>query len=207
MTLGFRFRCALLALVAALTAAACGGGPTQPPPGVRQFTFVAPGGQTRIFYDPPQARGAIAGLSGPDLLDPRKTIGLVDFAGQVVVLNIWGTWCGPCRTEMPELQELHRMLGPQGVTVLGINVRDGRNAARDFLASSSITYPNIFDQPARSLLALNGFPRNTVPSTVVLDRRHRVAAVFLRAVLLSELAPLVQRVAAEEPRPNPADVP
>lgn len=205
MELGFRLRYTLLALAAVLTVAACGTAPTQPAPGVKQFTFVAPNGQTRIFYDPPQARGAITGLSGPDLLDPRKTISLADFAGQVVVLNIWGSWCGPCRTEMPELQELHRTLGPQGVTVLGIDVRDGRNAARDFLAGSSITYPNIFDQPARSLRALDGFPRNTVPSTVVLDRRHRVAAVFLRAVLLSELEPLVQRVAAEEP--NPADVP
>ena len=93
------------------------------------------------------------------------------------------------------------MFGPSGVTVLGVDVRDDRDAALDFLADRSITYPNIFDRPGRSLLALDGFPRNTVPSTIVLDRRHRVAAVYLRPIVLSELAPVIQRVAAEEPVP------
>ena len=83
--------------------------------------------------------------------------------------------------------------------MLGLDVRDDRDAARDLVASSAITYPTIFDRPGRSPQALNGFPRNTVPSTVVLDRRHRVAAVYLRAVLLADLVPVVQRVAAEEP--------
>lgn len=194
---GTRLRCAVLALVATLGVAGCGA--AKPAPGDKQFTFVAPGGQTRILYDPPPTRGEVTGLAGPDLLDPNRTISLADFTGQVVVLNVWGSWCGPCRTEMPELQALHGMLAPQGVTVLGLDVRDDRDAARDLLASNAITYPNIFDPPGRALQALNGFPRNTVPSTVVLDRRHRVAAVYLRAVLLAELVPVVQRVAAEEP--------
>ena len=62
-----------------------------------------------------------------------------------------------------------------------------------------LTYPSIFDPPGRSLLALRGFPRNTVPSTIVLDRQHRVAAVFLTTLRVSELMPVVQRVAAEAP--------
>lgn len=163
------------------------------------FTFVAPGGQTRIFYDPPESRGTVSGLSGENLLEPGATIGLDDFPGQVVVLNVWGAWCGPCREEMPGLQQIHEQMQPEGVTLLGIDVRDSADAARDFMVDRGITYPSIYDNPGRSLLALSGFPRSTVPSTIVLDRQHRVAAVFLTAVRVSELLPVVQRVAAEGP--------
>ena len=193
---------AAVAAAAILSAAGCGTGPaTAGPDGVKPFTFVAPGGQDKMLFDPPDTRGAVTGLSGEDLANTGATLDLADYAGQVVVLNVWGSWCGPCRAEMPDLQELHRSFQSKGVTVLGVDVRDDRQAAQDFVADRSITYPNIFDQPGRALLALSGFPRNTVPSTVVFDRRHRVAAVFLRAIRLSELAPVVQRVAAEEPPP------
>ena len=70
------------------------------------------------------------------------------------------------------------------------------------MTDRAITYPSIFDSPGRSLLALRGFPRNTVPSTIVLDRSHRVAAVFLTAVRVGELLPVVQRVAAEPDEPT-----
>ena len=166
------------------------------------FTFVAPGGQTRIFYDPPVERGAVTGLSGESLLEPDTTVGLEDFPGQVVVLNIWGAWCGPCREEMPGLQQIHEQMQPEGVTLLGIDIRDDANTARDFMRDRGFTYPSIYDNPGRSLTALRGFPRNTVPATIVLDRQHRVAAVFLTALRVSELLPVVQRVTAE-----PADQP
>lgn len=169
-----------------------------------EFTFVAPGGESRIFYDLPDTRGTVTGLSGESLLEPDRTIGLDDFAGQVVVLNVWGAWCGPCREEMPALQQIHEQMQPEGVTLLGIDVRDNADAARDFMLDRGITYPSIYDNPGRSLLALRGFPRNTVPSTVVLDRQHRVAAVFLTTLRVTELLPVVQRIAAE---PLPASPP
>lgn len=203
MTTGARHLPALL--VALLVATGCsfstpsGDAPSQ----AGEFTFVAPGGQTRIFYDPPEQRGTVRDLSGDSLLDPGTTIGLDDFPGQVVVLNIWGAWCGPCREEMPGLQQIHEQMQPSGVTLLGIDVRDSADAARDFMDDRDITYPSIFDNPGRSLLALNGFPRSTVPSTIVLDRQHRVAAVFLTAIRISELLPVVQRVAAEPTTPEP----
>lgn len=192
MTLPFRVALVVVAALTILAAAGCAGGTAGPAPGAsQQYTFVAPGGQDRILYDPPQSRGTVTGLAGEDLADSARTLGLADFPGQVVVLNVWGSWCGPCRAEVPDLQQLHANLQSEGVTVLGVDVRDDRAAARDFLADRAVTYPNIFDQPGRSLLALDGFPRNTVPSTLVLDRQHRVAAVFLRAVRLTELAPIV----------------
>lgn len=85
----------------------------------------------------------------------------------------------------------------RGVTVLGIAVRDDHDAARDFLRDRGLTYPSLFDASGRTLLALDGFPRNVVPATVVLDRDHRVAAVFLAAVRVGQLLPVVERVAAE----------
>jgi len=165
------------------------------------FEFVAPGGQTRIFYDPPEQRGTVTGLTGESLNEPGRQITLADYTGQVVVLNIWGSWCGPCRAETDDLEAVYADTKDTGVQFLGINVRDERGAAQDFLHNFGVTYPSLFDNSGRSLLALKGFPRNTVPSTIVLDRRHRVAAVYLTALLREDLLPVVQRVSAEEPPP------
>ncbi|HXV93906.1 MAG TPA: TlpA disulfide reductase family protein, partial [Pseudonocardia sp.] len=85
----------------------------------------------------------------------------------------------------------------EGVTVLGLAVRDDRQAAADFLRDRGITFDSIFDFPGRTLAALRGYPRNAVPSTIVLDREHRVAAVFLTQIRVPELIPVVERVAAE----------
>ena len=99
----------------------------------QDFTFVAPGGQTTILYDPPESRGALRELSGESLLDPGTTVGLENFAGRVVVLNIWGSWCGPCRVEAPDLQFVAQQTAADGVSVLGVDVRDDRAAAADFV--------------------------------------------------------------------------
>lgn len=167
------------------------------------FQFVSPGGQNIITYDPPAQRGTVTGLTGDNLLDPERTLGLSDFPGQVVVLNIWGSWCGPCQGEAPDLEQTYHATRASGVTVLGIDVRDDHDAAADFVRAQSLTYPSIFDPPGRSLTTLHGFPRNTVPSTIVLDRGHRVAAVFLTRIRASQLIPIVQRVAGEPPPKGP----
>jgi thiol-disulfide isomerase/thioredoxin len=189
-------RIALALAAVALLAAGCtatqdavaGGG---------DFVFVAPNGRTTIAYDDPASRQRIGALSGESLLEPGRTIGLDDYAGRVVVLNVWGSWCGPCREEAPDLQFVAEQTAAQGVAVLGIDVRDDRAAATDFLRDRGITYDSIFDPPGRSLAALGGLPRNVVPLTVVLDAQHRVAWITLLQVRPSELLPVVQRVAAE----------
>ena len=110
------------------------------------FEFVAPGGKTDIFYDPPESRGRPGPLSGPDLMDPAKTISLDDFAGKVVVINVWGQWCGPCRTEITQLQKVYDATRAKGVAFLGIDVRDNnREAATDFIVDRKITFPSIYD--------------------------------------------------------------
>jgi thiol-disulfide isomerase/thioredoxin len=132
-------------------------------------------------------------------MDPNRMLSLDDFAGRVVVINVWGQWCGPCRTEIGQLQQVYDATRDDGVSFLGINVRDNnRAAAVDFVTDRKITFPSIYDPAMRTMIAFGGkYPTTVIPSTVVLDREHRVAAVFLRELLAEDLLPLVQRLAAE----------
>lgn len=165
------------------------------------FEFVAPGGKTDIFYDPPEDRGRPGPISGPDLMDTDKTISLKDFTGQVVVINVWGQWCAPCRTEITQLQQVYDATRDFGVAFLGIDVRDNNiDAPRDFIVDRGVTFPSIYDPAMRTMIAFGGrYPTTVIPSTIVLDREHRVAAVFLRELLAEDLQPLVERLAAETP--------
>ncbi|MDT5129536.1 MAG: hypothetical protein QOG79_4621 [Mycobacterium sp.] len=167
------------------------------------FEFVAPGGKTDIVYDPPNSRGRPGPISGPELTNPSKTVSLDDFAGKVVVINIWGQWCGPCRSEIPELQKVYDATKAEGVAFLGIDVRDNnRDAAVDFVVDRKVTFPSIYDPAMRTMIAFGGkYPTTVIPSTVVLDRQHRVAAVFLRELLAEDLRPVVDRLAAEKDTP------
>ena len=188
----------LVALLAAALVAGCSTGDDAVAQG-GTFQFVAPGGKTDIFYDPPSSRGVPGPLSGPDLMDTNRTISVDDFAGQVVIINIWGQWCGPCRAEVSELQQVYDATRGDGVALLGIVVRDNNiQAPRDFIIDRKISYPSIYDPAMRTMLAFGGkYPTTVIPSTVVLDREHRVAAVFLRELLAEDLLPLVTRLAAE----------
>ncbi|MFM8600409.1 MAG: TlpA disulfide reductase family protein [Mycobacterium sp.] len=170
------------------------------------FEFVSPGGRTDIVYDPPADRGRPGPLSGPDLMDTGRTISLENFTDQVVVINIWGQWCGPCRSEMIQLQKAYDETRDSGVAFLGINVRDNDiDAPRDFVTDRGISFPSLYDPAMRTMIAFGGkYPTTVIPSTVVLDREHRVAAVFLRELLAEDLLPLVRRLAAEPaPKPQP----
>lgn len=163
------------------------------------FEFVAPGGKTDIFYDPPANRGKPGAVRGPSLADPSKTLSLDDFSGQVVVINVWGQWCGPCRSEISELEKVYEATRGLGVAFLGIDVRDNnRQSAVDFVVDHKVTFPSIYDPAMRTMIAFGGkYPTTVIPSTLVLDREHRVAAVFLRELLADDLKPVVERLAKE----------
>ncbi len=163
------------------------------------FEFVAPGGKTDILYDPPGHRGRPGPVSGPELMDLARTVSVEDFTGKVVVINVWGQWCGPCRAEASALQQVYDVTRSNGVALLGIDVRDNnRQAAQDFIKDRKVTFPSIYDPAMRTMIAFGGkYPTTVIPSTLVLDRQHRVAAVFLRELLAEDLQPVVQRIAAE----------
>ena len=187
-----------LALGVALTA--CGTGDDAVSQG-DTFQFVSPGGQTVITYDQAD-RKHIADVSGDDLTT-GKPLSLSDpqFADKAVVINVWGSWCGPCRGEAATLEQVYEQYQGQGVNFLGINLRDNRQSAQDFVDDRHVGYPSIYDFAGASLAALTT-PTSVVPTTIVLDRQHRPAAVFLRAVSADELGAMVGKVIAEDPAPG-----
>jgi len=188
-------RLALL-LAVVLTLTACSAGKDAVSQG-STFSFVAPGGKIDITYDAAERQPPLT-LSGDDLMNEGKQVSVADFPGKVVVINLWGQWCGPCRTEAPEMEKIFQQGAASGVQVLGIDVRDeDRQAPQDFVRNRGLTYPSIWDPSGRVLLNLSGYPRNAIPSTLVLDKQHRVAAVFLRALLAPDLLPTVTRLTAE----------
>ena len=163
------------------------------------FQFHSPGGQTEIFYDESE-RAPLPDIAGDSLMEEGEQISLSDFEGEVVILNAWGQWCAPCRSEADDLQRVQEEIAPLGGTVLGINVKDySREIAQDFVTDNGLTYPSIYDPPFRSAAHLGGVPSSVIPTTIILDREHRPAAVFLKEVtdreLLDVVRPLIEETA------------
>lgn len=162
------------------------------------FTFVSPGGTTEISYDPAE-RGTVGALAGPDLMT-GDTIDIADYAGQVVALNFWGSWCPPCRAEQDGLSLIAEQLAPDGVQFLGIDVREGaRTDGQDFHRAKEVPYPSIYDSSMRTFLAIRGYPATAIPSMVVLDRQQRVAQIWLVSadVPMGEMKARLAAIAAE----------
>jgi peroxiredoxin len=186
-----------LLLAMALLVAGCSTGADAVETGT-EFNFVSPGGKTDITYDGDD-RQPIPEMKGESLMEEGKQIELSSYKGKVVVLNLWGAWCPPCRVEAPQLQKVWKSYEDKDVQVLGIDLRDpDRSFPEDFMRDTGLTYPSIYDPSGRSLLPLKGYPRATIPSTIVLDKDHRVAAVYLRDLLASDLTPVLDRLLAEK---------
>lgn len=162
------------------------------------FQFHSPGGKTIIHYAEDE-RQSLANFGGEDLMNEGEQIELDDFKGQIVVLNAWGQWCAPCRSEVDDLQRVQEELQESGTgTVLGINVKDyQRTAAQDFVTDNGVTYPSIYDPPFRSALALGGVPSSVIPTTVILDKQHRPAAVFLQGVSDTQVLEVTRKLEQE----------
>ncbi|MFI9328141.1 TlpA family protein disulfide reductase [Kitasatospora sp. NPDC052868] len=125
---------------------------------------------------------------------------LSDYRGKVVVLNVWGSWCGPCRSEADDLQRVWDKYKDQGVQFLGINTRDQeiKNAVR-FEQEKGITYPSLFDPAGTELLK---FPKGSlnsqsIPTTIVVDREGKLAARAVGGQVDEALESMLQPVLAE----------
>ena len=125
---------------------------------------------------------------------------VADAKGKVLVLNVWGSWCGPCVAESPHLQQVWSEVSASGkpVQFMGINYRDSVETAQAFLRSNKVTYPSLEDDGGRTLLALRG-KANTTPTTLVLDRLGRIAARVSGPVSAATLTGLVKDVLGEGP--------
>ena len=162
------------------------------------FEFITPGGEKVINYEESE-RKPLRTFSGEDVRDTDKTISLEDYDGEIVVLNSWGQWCAPCRSEADDLQEVHSELQKRKIgTVLGINVRDyNPQVSNDFLEDNGLEYPSIYDPPFKTAAALGGVPTSVVPTTIVLDKQHRPATVFLRSITAKDVMDVVDKLEKE----------
>lgn len=162
------------------------------------FEFITPGGEKVINYEESE-RKPLRTFSGEDVRDTDKTISLEDYEGEIVVLNSWGQWCAPCRAEADDLQEIHSELQKRKIgTVLGINVRDyNPQVSNDFLEDNGLEYPSIYDPPFKTAAALGGVPTSVVPTTIVLDKQHRPATVFLRSITAKDVMDVVDKLEKE----------
>jgi thiol-disulfide isomerase/thioredoxin len=150
---------------------------------------------TRLAVADRKEPGEVAG----ETLD-GEPISLDDYKGKTVVVNVWGSWCAPCRAEAPDLVAASEELADHGVEFLGINSRDlDRAAAKAFQRRFEVPYPSIYDQQGKTLLAFRGtLSPNAIPSTVVIDEQGRVAASVIGEVSKSTLVGLVEDVMAGE---------
>lgn len=112
-----------------------------------------------------------------------ESLSLADLRGNVLVLNVWGSWCGPCRAEAPDLAEISAETTDQGVRFIGIDVRDNPAAARAFEREFGITYPSFDDQDGQVLASFAGVvPVSAVPSTIVVDQSGVIRASIVGKV-------------------------
>jgi len=120
-------------------------------------------------------------------------------AGDVAVLNFWGSWCAPCRVETPEFQQVYADMKDEGVSFLGLNVKEtSEQFALAFVDRFGIQFPSLYDPRGEVALAFRGYPANAIPSTIVLDQQGRVAAVYTGTVTKENLRTVIDRVLGEE---------
>ncbi len=101
-------------------------------------------------------------------------VSLADLKGQVVLINFWASWCGPCRQEMPVLDQLYRKYKTAGFTLLGVNVEPKSGDAISFLKGTPVSFPILFDPQSKvsTLYEVSG-----MPSTVIVDRKGNIRYV------------------------------
>lgn len=154
-------------------------------------------GATRtITLIPPEDRQLAPEVSGIELGKDR-TISTADFDGKVVVLNVWGSWCGPCKAEAPDLQTASQETR-NVAQFIGLNTRDFDQAPPlAFNRSRGITYPSIFDPTGSLLVRFAGkLPATAIPSTLIIDTEGRMAARVVGPVTKETLIDMVQDVSA-----------
>jgi thiol-disulfide isomerase/thioredoxin len=168
----------------ALALSSCGGGGSS----IAEESFVS--GNGSVSYIKPSDRIAAPALSGMTLSGKNYTFNV----GQVAVVNVWASWCAPCRAEAPTLAALSEKY--TDVAFMGILTRDNPVNAEAFARRFALPYPTLIDDSV-----LIGFrkslPANAIPSTVLIDKQGDVAARISGEVTFASLSELIEKVSAE----------
>jgi thiol-disulfide isomerase/thioredoxin len=176
-----RLAAGLLATLSLPLLAGCVGGEEAPRPRASDAEIVG-----LTIYSPGQ-RQLVPEVAGTSL--DGGPLSLADIGrGKVVFLNVWASWCTPCRAEMPMLARSARILAPQGVRFLGLDEQDRRSAARSFVRTAGVVYPSVVDPDGTLLLRLSMLPQKGIPSTLVIDRRGQIAARVIGRVTAADLS-------------------
>ncbi|MGW1161266.1 TlpA family protein disulfide reductase [Streptomyces sp. NPDC002513] len=183
------------AAVAALALSACGSGGTSG--GSGQTNFIT--GKDGIATVKKGDRAAAPDLSGTTI-DGQK-LDVASYKGKVVVINVWGSWCPPCRAEATNFVKVAQDTADKGVQFVGINTRDtSTEPARAFEKQYGVTYPSLYDPTGRLMLRFKKGTLNpqAIPSTLVLDRDGRIAARTLQPLTEEKLRGMLDPVVAEK---------
>jgi len=190
-----RTTCLFLSLALLAATAACSDGSNGP--AVPDQGYIS--GDSTITTMPAADRDAPVRFAGTTL--DGEPFDVRDHRGEVVVVNVWGSWCPPCIAEAPALQDVWAGVESRGVQFVGIDTQDNEAAARAHEKRFGVTYPSIDDDDGRVLLSLRGkLPPKAIPSTLVLDRKGRVSARVLGSVRAATLRALVSDALAESSR-------
>ncbi|MEG3628902.1 TlpA family protein disulfide reductase [Streptomyces poriticola] len=196
-TVRVRRRAALTAGAAAcaLFATACSSGGTSGGGGDTNFVTGTDGIATVAKGERHQAPE----LSG-ETVDGGQ-LDVADYRGKIVVLNVWGSWCGPCRAEAKNFEKVYQDTKDQGVRFVGINTRDTSTAAAlRFEEEQGVTYPSLYDPSGKLMLRFEKGTLNpqAIPSTLVLDRDGKIASRALQPLTEEKLRKMVDPVLAEK---------
>ena len=185
---------AVVAGVLVLTACSGGSGAVDPTGG-GNFRYV---GATPQGHSIPKSQRKTAGDASAPYLSGSKDFTLDSMKGKVVVLNYWASWCSPCRAETNGLEQTYDATKASGVNFVGIAVKDEKSTVASFVKQNKVTYPIVFDETASTALQLGKVPTFALPSTVVIDRQGKVAAVYSGPVQQGDLQPVLTALAREK---------
>lgn len=177
---------------AALALTACSSGQQVSEERQGQTGFVSGNGAVAVFA--PADRSPAPDFGGETL--DGKQWRLSGHRGKVVVMNVWGSWCPPCRKEAPDLVAASRQLGPS-VQFVGLNTRDNDRAqARKYVQKFGVGFPNVYDPSGKELLGFRGqISASSIPSTLVIDEQGKVAARVIGPVTAQTLVGMVRDAA------------
>lgn len=158
-----------------------------------ETSFVAGDGTMTLV--PIADRESPVELSGTTL--EGQPLDITDYRGNVVVVNVWASWCAPCRAEAGELANLAKEFSNESVRFVGLNTRDSLAAAIAFNEKFKTGFPSIQDKEGQLTLAFGTLGPAATPTTIVLDKSGRPAGRILGAVTEAQLRSLVKAVLEE----------